>query len=58
MFREQQRPDGGVKRREVRDEVGKEFRSQVVLREERSSNLYGKNIIPVGHVWLTIETEL
>lgn len=48
---------GAVRRGEVRDEAGKEFGFQVVLREVRSSNLYYKNTIPVGHVSLTIETE-
>ena len=55
-FRISRGQDPGVKRKKAKDEVGKESDLRL-SRRGNSPNLYYKDIILVGHILLTVETE-
>lgn len=55
-FRISRGQDAGVRKKKVKDEVGKESDLRLSKRGN-SPNLYCKDIILVGHILLTIETE-
>lgn len=55
-FRISRGQDAGVRKKKVKDEVGKESELRL-SRRGNSPNLYYKDIVLVGHILLTIETE-